>query len=91
MKQKSKKQPSYRAKLDKMARSACCRLNTIGDIERLAGVTSDCDRHRLWSQFNYLLDGPTQVLIDAVMDHCAAIAVRRIKAGEIFLISTYRR
>ncbi|OJW46182.1 MAG: hypothetical protein BGO63_03690 [Candidatus Accumulibacter sp. 66-26] len=67
-----------------------CRLGSLGDIEQLAGVNiqSEEERRKLWWQFHHLFNGPSQELFDAVMDHCAEIALRRIKAGELCLVET---
>lgn len=63
-------------------------LSSLGDFEQLAGVdiSSEDERRRLWDQFRHLYTGPTQVLFDAVMDHCAAIALERLDRGEMCLI-----
>jgi len=73
-----------------MARQAGCSLGSLGDIEQLAGVNiqSDDERRELWGKFHHLFLAPTQELVDAVMNHCAAIALRRIQAGELCLIKT---
>ena len=72
------------------ALQAGCRLGSLGDIEQLAGVNiqSEAERHELWWQFHRLFNGPSQDLLDAVMDHCAEIALRRIQAGELCLVKT---
>ena len=79
-----------RIALDAMARKAGCRLGTIGDIERLAGIdtNNNAERKALWDQFRHLYRAPSQDLINAVMDHCSKIAIRRIKAGKLSLIRT---
>ena len=61
---------------------------SIGQMEALAGidVQSHAERTALWAKFRHLFSGPPQKLIDAVMDHCATIALRRIKCGELSLI-----
>lgn len=61
---------------------------SIGQIESLSGVNiqSDAERQQLWVQFRHLYPGPPQVLVDAVMNHCAAIALKRIKRGELSLL-----
>lgn len=76
--------------LKDIARQAGCTLGSLGDIEQLAGVNiqSDVERGELWGKFRHLFHGPTQELIDAVMNHCSAIVLRRIQAGELSLIKT---
>lgn len=61
---------------------------SIGQTEALAGVNiqSESERRELWAQFAHLSFGDTQLLIDAVMDHCAEIALGRIERGEICLL-----
>lgn len=61
---------------------------SIGQMEALAGVNvqSHAERTALWKKFRHLFSGPSQTLVDAVMDHCAAIALRRIKRGELSLV-----
>lgn len=78
--------------LSAMASKVGCNLGTIGDIERLAGVNTCCEAERraLWNQFKHLFDGPSQALVDAVMDHCSAIAIKRINAGVLSLVRTTR-
>jgi hypothetical protein len=63
-------------------------LSSIGDFESLAGIDTCSDRERaqLWNRFRHLYQGPTQPLVDAVMNHCAEIALHRIAAGELQLI-----
>jgi len=77
-----------RHRLDELARQAGICLSSIGDVEQLAGIT---ERQALWGQFRHLYGAPTQVLIDAVMDHCSEIALRRITAGELCLVKHDRR
>lgn len=62
--------------------------SSIGHIEALAGVDvhSHSERTALWAKFQHQFVGPSQQLVDAVMDHCAAIALSRIKRGELSLI-----
>ncbi len=81
-----------RLQLDERARAAGCHLGSIGEVEQLAGVDvqSHKDRTALWQQFSHLYHGPTQTLIDAVMDHCSAIALKRLDRGELCLLATYR-
>lgn len=81
-----------RVTLGRMAHEAGCFLTSIGDIERLAGIDTydEAARKSLWDGFRHLYAGPSQVLIDAVMDHCAAIAIRRINAGELCFFNPYR-
>ena len=61
---------------------------SIGQMEALAGVNvqSHAERTALWAKFRHLFCGPSETLVDAVMDHCAAIALRRIECGELSLI-----
>ena len=74
--------------LGKLARESGTALHSIGDVERLAGINtqSESERRALWDKFKHLYAGPAQVLIDAVMDHCAAIALQRIAGGELSLV-----
>lgn len=61
---------------------------SIGQAEALAGINvqSHAERKALWEQFSALFSGPSQVLFDAVMDHCAEITLGRIKRGELSLL-----
>lgn len=61
---------------------------SIGQAEALAGVNiqSEAERWQLWKQFQYLFFGDTQVLLDAVADHCARITLKRVKRGELCLL-----
>ena len=61
---------------------------SIGQMEALAGVNvhSHAERTSLWAKFQHLFSGPSQQLVDAVMDHCAAIALDRINRGDLSLI-----
>ncbi len=61
---------------------------SIGQMEALAGVNvqSEAERSALWKKFQGLFRGDSQTLIDAVMNHCAAITLKRIKNGEISLL-----
>lgn len=61
---------------------------SIGQAEALAGVNvqSQSERQALWLKFRHLFAGDSQCLIDAVMDHCAAITLRRIECGELSLL-----
>jgi len=61
---------------------------SIGQYEALAGVNIQCEAERkvLWNQFRDLMWGDTQILIDAVMEHCAKITLRRVKRGELCII-----
>lgn len=76
--------------LANVARQAGCSLGSIGEIEQLAGVNiqSEDERRELWFQFRHLFNAPAQQMVDAVMDHCSAIALRRIAAGELSLVET---
>lgn len=87
---KANQQQRPRHKLDALARQVGCRLGSVGDVEQLAGVNiqSENERRELWFQFRHLFNAPTQQMLDAVMDHCSAIALRRISAGELSLIET---
>jgi hypothetical protein len=77
--------------LQRKAREVGCALGSLGDTEQLAGVDvrSEVERAALWNQFSTLFTGPTQALFDAVMDHCAAIALARIERGELCLLPTH--
>lgn len=79
-----------RTQLDVIARAAGCHLSTVADVEQLAGVDvqSFSQRSALWDQFAHLSDAPLQRRIDAVMDYCASIALRRLARGELCLIPT---
>lgn len=63
---------------------------SIGQAESLAGidVQSEAERKALWDQFKHLYSGDSQVLIDAVIDHCAAITLGRVHRGELSLLAT---
>lgn len=63
---------------------------SIGQMEALAGidVQSHVERTALWAKFQHLFPCPSQALVEAVMDHCAAIALSRIRRGELSLIPT---
>jgi len=71
------------------ARATGCNLSTVGDVERLAGVCSEDERVALWESFRHLREGPVQTYIDAVMDHCSEIALRRIGCGELSLVRSH--
>jgi hypothetical protein len=88
MKRKRAKSVTPRVQLKALAHGIGCQLNTVGDIERLAGVNTNslADRSALWNQFRSLYEGPAEILIDAVMDHCSALALARIAAGEVCLV-----
>jgi thymidine phosphorylase len=60
---------------------------TIGQLEALAGVNvqSDIERRALWDQFKNLFFGDSQTLMNAVADHCASIALERMKRGKLSL------
>jgi len=79
-----------RTQLDVIARAVGCQLSTIGDVEQLAGINiqSISQRAALWGQFSYLSAEPPQRMFDAVMDHCASIALKRIARGDLCLIPT---
>lgn len=76
--------------LNNKARQVGCVLGSLGDTEQLAGidVRSVPERKALWDGFSHLYRGPTQVLFDAVMDHCAEIALAKIERGELCLLPT---
>lgn len=67
-----------------------CYLGSIGDYERLAGINteSETDRRELWWQFQPMFKGPTQPLFDAVVDHCAEIALTAIREGRLCLLGS---
>lgn len=74
--------------LGTLASSIGCALCSIGDIESLAGVDiySHAERKALWDGFRHLYGEPPQVLIDAVMDHCSAIVLKRLGDGVLSLV-----
>lgn len=61
---------------------------SIGQAEALAGINvqDQAERKALWDRFQHMYAGPGQDVIDAVMDHCAAITLNRIKRGELSLL-----
>lgn len=61
---------------------------SIGQAEALAGINvqSHVERTALWGKFRNLFAGDSQTLVDKVMDHCAAVTLRRIKRGELSLL-----
>lgn len=63
---------------------------SIGQAEALAGINvqSHVERTALWGKFRHLFTGDSQVLVDTVMDHCAALTLRRIKRGELSLLTS---
>jgi len=65
---------------------------SIGQMEALAGINTQCkdERKALWDRFRHLYAGDTQVLFDAVMDHCATITLARIERGELSLLKGLR-
>lgn len=79
-----------RQKLGRLARERGCVLSSLGDVEQLAGIDirSQEERTRLWNGFRHLYTGPTQVLFDAVMDHCASVALEKLERGELCLVET---
>lgn len=83
-------QSRARNRLNKVAILAGCRLSSIGDIERLAGIDtcSAHERRALWNQFKHLFNGSSQTLVNAVMDHCSVIALRRLSASKFCLLPT---
>lgn len=74
------------------ARALGCILGSLGDYESLAGVDikSPGERHALWYRFSHLFTGESQGVIDAVMDHCATIALERLDRGELCLLGPLR-
>ena len=74
--------------LEIRARHAGCHLSSLGDLEQLAGVDvrSPTERKALWDPFRHLWQGPTQVCIDAVMEHCAVLIIQRLDAGQLSLL-----
>lgn len=62
---------------------------SIGQAEALAGINvqSHAERSALWGRFRHLFTGEPQVLVDAVMDHCATTTLGRIKRGELSLLT----
>jgi hypothetical protein len=74
------------------ARMVGCVLTSVGDYEQLAGIDiqSDAERRELWWRFHTMFAGPSQVVVDAVMDHCAAIALARLERGELCLLGEFR-
>lgn len=61
---------------------------SIGQAESLAGINvqSKSERKALWDQFKHLSSGDSQTTIDAVVDHCAVITLKRVKSGELSLL-----
>lgn len=61
---------------------------SIGQIEALSGINvqSASERKALWDKFKHLFAGDAQTLVNAVMDHCADIALTRIARGELSLL-----
>jgi hypothetical protein len=61
---------------------------SIGQIEALAGVDVQSveERRELWWKFSHLFGAETQLLFDAVMDHCSSVALNRIARGEMSLL-----
>lgn len=61
---------------------------SVGQAEALAGINvqSEAERKALWDQFQHLFSGEPQVLLDAVMNHCAAITLKRLRRGELSLL-----
>jgi hypothetical protein len=61
---------------------------SVGQAEALAGVDVQSveERSALWTQFRHLFVGDSRDLIDAVMDHCATITLRRLARGELCLL-----
>ncbi len=61
---------------------------SIGQMEALAGINIQSERERqaLWAKFKHLYGGESQVLLSAVMNHCAKITLRRVKKGDLCLL-----
>lgn len=61
---------------------------SIGQAEALAGINVQChaERVELWQRFRPLYGGDSQALVDAVVSHCAAVTLKRIKRGELSLL-----
>lgn len=62
---------------------------SIGQAEALAGINvqSEAERKKLWDGFKHLFSSDPQTLVDAVVDHCAAITLRRLRRGELSLLT----
>lgn len=75
--------------LNALLRNPC---STVGHYETLAGVdiVNPAERHALWQQFRHLFQAPTEVLFDAVLSHCACLALARVAAGELSLLTKER-
>lgn len=65
---------------------------SIGQAEALAGINVQCTQERmaLWQQFQHLAGEDPMVVVDAVMDHCAAVALDRVRRGEMSLLRGVR-
>ena len=63
---------------------------SIGQAESLAGINvqSDVERKALWGQFKHLFSGDSKTMVDAVVDHCANITLKRVQCGELSLLPT---
>lgn len=74
--------------LFRKAREGGYTLGSIGDYEQLAGINlqSEQERRALWWKFQSMFHGETQTLFDAVVDHCAAIALIEIEQGRLCLM-----
>lgn len=64
---------------------------SIGQAEALAGINTQsvAERTALWNKFRHLFGGDSQALVEAMVDHCAAITLRRIKNGELCLLQAH--
>ena len=76
---------------DLLFRKACqagCFIGSIGDYEQLAGIDiqSESERRALWWKFEALFLGPSQPVIDAVVDHCSQIVLDAIDGGRLCLL-----
>lgn len=60
----------------------------IGQAEALAGINvqSEAERKALWDRFKHLFSGDSQTLVDAVVDYCAVITLKRVQRGELSLL-----
>jgi hypothetical protein len=77
-----------RQQLAAMCHPIGCTLTSIGDIERLAGINTQCERERtnLWRPFVHLGEPGGADVVDAVMEHCAQRILGRLQAGELSLL-----
>lgn len=87
-KPKRHKAITARQQLTAMCHPIGCTLTSIGDIERLAGINTQCERERtnLWRPFVHLGEPGGIDAVDAVMELCAQRILGRIQAGELSLL-----